>query len=146
MSAFATYNKNRADRSKLLHKALDETMSGKTYKDEEGFWRPTLDKAGTGWAVIRFLPAGKNEELPYVEMFSYAFKAQGGWYIEKSRQTLGAEEPDPAKEYISTLWNAGKEDEARKYSRRRYFVSNVLVINDPGNPENNGKVFLYKYP
>jgi hypothetical protein len=51
-------------------------------------------------------------------------------------------------EHNSGLWNngtdAGKEV-ARKQKRKLTYVSNIYVVKDPANPENEGKVFLFKY-
>ena len=110
------------------------------------FWSPTVDKAGNGYAVIRFLPAPPNEDVPFIRMFDHGFQGPGGWYIENSLTTLG--KPDPVSEYNSKLWNSGIEankEIARKQKRRLHFVSNIYVVTDSGNPENEGKVFLYKY-
>jgi hypothetical protein len=118
----------------------------KSYKDDR-FWRPTVDDAGTASAVIRFLPEAQGEEDAWVLYYNHAFQGPGGWFIENSRTTFG--EKDPVSEHNSRLWNSGlqsnKDLVSQKYKRKKNFVSNILVINDSGNPENNGKVFLYRY-
>lgn len=118
--------------------------------DDNRYWTPTVDKAGNGYAVIRFLPAPANEDIPFVRLWDHGFQGPTGlWYIEKSLTTLGKQ--DPVAEYNSVLWNASTDDEspqrkqARKQKRRLYYVSNIYVVSDPGNPDNNGKVFLFKY-
>jgi hypothetical protein len=113
---------------------------------DDRFWTPSVDKAGNGYAVIRFLPAPPNEDVPFIRMFDHGFQGPGGWYIENSLTTLGKQ--DPVSEYNSTLWNSGVEankEIARKQKRRLHFISNIYVVNDSGNPENEGKVFLFKY-
>lgn len=117
---------------------------GKTADDR--FWTPTVDKAGNGYAVIRFLPAPPEEDVPFIRIFDHGFQGPGGWYIENSLTTLGKN--DPVSEYNSSLWNSGVEsnkDIARKQKRRLHFISNIYVVQDSGNPESEGKVFLYKY-
>ena len=113
---------------------------------DERLWKPELDKTGNGYAVIRFLPAPNGEDLPFVKLYSHAFQGPGGWYIENSLTTLG--QKDPVSEYNSMLWNngtdAGKEM-ARKQKRKLTYISNIYVVKDPANPENEGKVFLYKF-
>ena len=102
---------------------------------------------GNGVAVIRFLPAPKNEDVPFVRVFSHGFKGPtGSWYIENSRTTIG--ESDPVSDLNTKLWNSGIEsdkDLARDQKRKLHFISNILVVKDPSNPENEGKIFLYKY-
>jgi hypothetical protein len=113
---------------------------------DDRFWTATVDKAGNGYAVIRFLPSPPNEDVPFVRVFDHGFQGPGGWYIENSLTTLGKQ--DPVSEYNSKLWNSGIEankDIARKQKRRLHFVSNIYIVNDPANPANEGKVFLYKY-
>ena len=113
---------------------------------DERLWKLDVDKSGNGYAVIRFLPAPNGEDLPFVKLYSHAFQGTGGWYIENSLTTLG--QKDPVSEFNTTLWNngtdAGKET-ARKQKRKLTYISNIYVVKDPANPENEGKVFLYKY-
>ena len=109
-------------------------------------WKPEMDKSGNGYAVVRFLPAPQGEDLPWVKLYKHAFQGPGGWYIENSLTTLG--QKDPVSEYNTTLWNngtdAGKE-EARKQKRKLEYYSNIYVVKDPTNPQNEGRVMLYKY-
>jgi len=113
---------------------------------DDRFWQPSVDKAGNGYAVIRFLPAPDKEDVPFVRVWDHGFQGTGGWYIENSLTTLG--QKDPVSEYNSQLWNTGNkadQDQVRKQKRRLTYISNIYVINDPANPDNEGKTFLYKY-
>jgi len=114
---------------------------------DDRFWYPNVDKAGNGYAVIRFLPAPPDEDVPFVRLFEHGFKGPtGSWYIEKSLTSIGLK--DPVGEYNSQLWNSDLESDkeiARKQKRKLHFISNVYVITDQQNPENEGKVFLFKY-
>ena len=123
-----------------------EKMNNNGASGDDRLWKLDVDKSGNGYAVIRFLPAPENEDLPFVKLYSHAFQGSGGWYIENSLTTLG--QKDPVSEYNSQLWNngtdAGKEM-ARKQKRKLTYISNIYVVKDPANPENEGKTFLYKY-
>lgn len=114
---------------------------------DERFWQPEVDKAGNGFAVIRFLPTPKGEEIPFVRIWNHGFQGPTGkWYIENSLTTLGKN--DPVSEYNTELWNSGSEankEIARKQKRRLTYITNIMVISDPSNPQNDGKVFLYKF-
>ena len=113
---------------------------------DERLWKLEVDKAGNGYAVIRFLPAPDKEELPWAKVWSHAFQGPGGWYIENSLTTLGGK--DPVSEYNRLLWNSGNDadkDLARKQKRKLSYISNIYVVKDPTNPQNEGKVFLYKF-
>ena len=147
MSDFADFKRKSRSGSNLdeLSKKIQATSEKKSYKDER-FWRPELDKASNGYAVIRFLPAPPNEDLPWAKLYSHGFQGKGGWFIENSRTTFG--EKDPVSEMNSELWNSGIEsdkDIARARKRKLQYISNILVISDPANPQNEGKIFLYKF-
>ena len=123
-----------------------EKMNNNGASGDDRLWKLEVDKSGNGYAVIRFLPSPDGEDLPFVKLYSHAFQGPGGWYIENSLTTLG--QKDPVSEFNTTLWNngtdAGKET-ARKQKRKLTYISNIYVVKDPTNPENEGKVFLYKY-
>ena len=147
MSNFANLKK-QSKLGSLTEKLVKEVekMNTSGGSADERFWSLTVDKAQNGYAVIRFLPAPDGEDLPFVKVYSHAFQGPGGWYIENSRTTIG--EKDPLSEYNSQLWNngtdAGKE-QARKQKRKLTYISNIYVVKDPANPENEGKNFLYRY-
>jgi hypothetical protein len=146
-NTFATLKKNRTSQFEKLTKEAEKLSSGSQKSEPDNrYWKPTLDKAGNGSAIIRFLPAPQGEDVPFVRYWDHGFKGPGGWYIEKSLTSIGKE--DPLSEVNSKLWNSGVESDkeiARKQKRRLHYVSNIFVIKDPGNPENDGKVFLYQY-
>jgi hypothetical protein len=115
-------------------------------KEDDRYWQPEVDKAGNGYAIIRFLPAPQNEELPWVRIWNHGFQGPGGWYIENSLTTLN--QPDPVAEMNSKLWNSGNDKDkeiARARKRRLSYIANIYVVKDPAHPENEGKVFLYKF-
>ena len=147
MSTFADMKKQRKSNLTSLIKETEKITSPNVFGDtDDRFWRPELDKSGNGYAVVRFLPAPEGEDLPWARMWNHGFQGPGGWYIENSLTTLG--QKDPVSEHNSQLWNSGIEankEIARKQKRRLTYVSNVLVIKDPTNPQNEGQVRLYKY-
>jgi len=118
----------------------------KSYVDER-LWKPTMDKTGNGYAVIRFLPSVDGEDMPWVKVWNHAFQGPTGqWYIENSLTTIG--QKDPVSEMNTAYWNSGVESDkeiARKQKRKLQYFSNIYVIEDPSNPENEGKVFLYRF-
>lgn len=146
--SFADFKKKRGDVSRLTE-AVDK-LNEFQKKSDERFWTLTVDKAGTGSATIRFLDACEGEDAPFVRMFNHAFKGPSGrWYIENCRSTIG--QADPVMEMNSELWNSTTDDESparkqvRLQKRKTTFISNILVIKDSANPDNEGKVFLFKY-
>jgi len=142
--SFSSLKQNKASVFSKLQKQLEETTKVGTVV--ERIWTLTTDKAGNGFAVIRFLPASDGEDMPFAKLYSHAFQGPGGWYIENSLTTLG--QKDPLGEYNRELWNSGDEtlkEQVRKQKRKLQYFSNVYVVKDPGNPDNEGKVFLFKY-
>ena len=145
--SFATMKKQNSLDS-LLGAAQKESapQEKKSYVDER-LWKPTMDKSGNGYAVIRFLPACEGEDLPWAKVWNHAFQGPTGqWYIENSLTTLGNN--DPVSEYNSKLWNSGIESDketARKQKRKLQYFANIYVVSDSANPQNEGKVFLYRF-
>ena len=147
--SFANLKSSRGSSIDQLVKAA-EAVSTKTETknyDDDRFWKPTRDKAGNGYAVVRFLPAKEGEDLPWVRYWDHGFKGPTGlWYIENSLTSIGQD--DPVSESNGLLWNTGRDEDkalARERKRRLHYVSNVLVVSDPSNPQNEGKVFVYKF-
>ena len=113
---------------------------------DERIWKPAVDKSGNGYAIIRFLPEPEGCDLPWTRLYSHAFQGPGGWFIENSLTTLG--QKDPVSEHNTQLWNSGSDANkqiARKQKRKLSYYSNIFVVSDPSNPENEGKVFLFRY-
>jgi gp32 DNA binding protein like len=149
-NSFEALRQNSKSNFDKLTSELNKLNQGSANQDnsnnDERLWKPDVDKAGNGYAIIRFLPAPPNEDVPFVRIWDHGFQGPGGWYIEKSLNSLG--KPDPVSEYNSKLWNSGIEankELVRKQKRRLSYYSNIYVVKDPTRPENEGKVFIFKY-
>ena len=147
--SFASYKARRSvDTSKLVDELNKIEPKNKTRSEDERFWKPTTDKVGNGYAVIRFLPSIESDNLavPFITTYDHGFQGPSGkWYIENSLTTIG--QNDPVSELNSKLWNTGEEGQetARKQKRRLHYIGNILVVKDPAKPENEGTVRLYKF-
>ena len=146
MSFAALKKQNSLDSLLGAAQAESAPQEKKSYVDDR-LWKPVMDKSGNGYAVIRFLPACEGEDLPWAKVWNHAFQGPTGqWYIENSLTTLGNN--DPVSEYNSSLWNSGVESDkeiARKQKRKLQYFSNIYVVSDAKHPENEGKVFLFRY-
>lgn len=145
---FSALRKNSQMELEKLTSAVASLQGGEGQRDNnDGFWKPEVDKSGNGMAIIRFLPAPPGEDVPFVRIWDHGFQGPGGWFIEKSLTTLG--QKCPVSEYNSMLWNQGTEQDKAfvrtKSKRRLSYISNIYVIKDPANPANEGQVFLFKY-
>ena len=146
--SFENLKRNRDQISKLIQ-AAEATGGGEQKKNygDDRIWKPTVDKAGNGYAVLRFLPAMEGQELPWARYWDHGFKGPTGlWYIENSLTSIG--QTDPVGELNSRLWNSGIEadkERARAQKRRLHYVTNVLIVQDPSNPVNEGKIMLFKF-
>lgn len=137
----------RSTAQTLLKKIQEASVKkGESQGSDDRFWQPTVDSNGNGFAVIRFLPSKTEDTLPFVKTYSHGFKVGSKWFIEECPTTIG--EKCPVCDANSELWNSGYENDkktVRERKRRLRFVSNILVIKDPKNPENEGKIFLFGY-
>jgi len=145
--SFASLKKNRSDFSKLTQE-LEKTVSPQQTSSnrDERFWKPSVDKTGNGYAVFRFLPSPDGEDLPWARVFNHGFKGPGGWLIDNCLTTIGKK--CPVCEANTELWNTGStanQNIVRDRKRKLKYISNIYVVKDPANPENEGKVFLYQY-
>ena len=146
MSLQSLKKSNTLDKLLGAAEVENKPQEKKSYVDER-IWKPVMDKSGNGFAVIRFLPAVKGEDLPWAKVWNHAFQGPTGqWYIENSLTTLG--QNDPVSEMNSAYWNSGVESDkeiARRQKRKLQYFANILVIKDGANPQNEGKVFLYRF-
>lgn len=140
--------KNSKNSVSAYNKQIEESQ--KSYGDDR-FWKLTVDNVGNGEALIRFLPPKSGENVAWVQKWSHAFAGESGrWFVENCPTTL----KDPNHDcYVCKInreiWNNNTEEVARKKTaltkRNHKFYSNILVVDDPSNPTNNGKVFLFEY-
>jgi len=148
-SSLADLRKSRGGFDSLMKEVekIANPQSESNNKNDDRYWQPEVDKAGNGYAVIRFLAPPKGEELPWVRIWNHGFQGPTGkWYIENSLTTLGKQ--DPVSELNTELWNSGSEankEVARKQKRKLTYITNILIVQDTKHPENEGKVFLYKF-
>ena len=143
--SFADLKRKSQNSFEFLQKELEKSSTEKSGADDR-LWKPELDASGNGYAVIRFLPAPEGETVPWAKVYSHAFQGPGGWFIENCLTTKG--DKCPVCLHNSSLWNSGIESDkevARKQKRKLSYYSNIYVVKDPKNPENEGKVFLYRY-
>ncbi len=142
--SFADLKRKSQNSFATLTKELEKTNSNSS--GDERLWKPSVDTAGNGFAIIRFLPAPDGEEVPWAKLYSHAFQGPGGWYIENSLTTNGGK--DPVGNVNRRLWNSGSDadkETARKQKRKLSYYTNIYVVKDSANPENEGQVKLYKF-
>ena len=146
MSLAQWKKKNSTSNIDKLTEELSKLTDKGPRRDDDGFWKPEVDKSGNGSAIIRFLPS-PDSDVPFVRIWDHGFQGPGGWFIEKSLTTINQD--CPISEYNSMLWNSGTEADKTfvrtKTKRRLSFISNIVVVKDPSRPENEGQVFLYKF-
>ena len=144
--SFSELKRSSSNSFEKLNQELTKLNTNQSNSRDDRLWTCQTDKAGNGYAIIRFLPAPGGEDVPFIRLFTHGFKGPGGWYIENSLTTIGQQ--DPIAELNTRLWNSGVESDketVRKQKRQLNFYSNIYVVKDPGNPANEGKVFLFRY-
>ena len=145
MASFKEMKKNRMANLESLSKQVEKLAEKPSYEDER-IWKLERDKTGNGYAVIRFLPAKEGEDVPWQRIWTHGFKGPGGWYIENSLTTLGKD--DPVSKANTALWNSGIDSDkniARERRRKLNYYSNIYIVEDAANPDNVGKVCLFRY-
>ena len=145
-AALKKRSKSKKDVESMMDKLSAAAGGAKQSYVDDRYWKLERDKSSNGYAIIRFLDAPEKEDFPFVKIYSHGFKGKGGWYIENSLTTLGNQ--DPVSEANSELWNSGIDSNkqiARDRKRRLQYISNIYVVQDQAHPENEGKVFLFKY-
>jgi len=145
MASFKEMKKNRMANLESLSKQVEKLAEKPSYEDER-IWKLERDKTGNGYAIIRFLPAKEGEDVPWQSIWTHGFKGPGGWYIENSLTTLGKD--DPVSKANTALWNSGIDSDkniARERRRKLNYYSNIYIVEDSANPQNVGKVFLFRY-
>jgi hypothetical protein len=141
--SFKDFKKNQGQIKEALDKQKTEEAKSASYVDNR-FWQLKQDSAGNGSALIRFLPQKSTSKPPYVKTLNHSFNHKGKWFIEECPWTI--KETCPVCMYVreNDFWNTDKKL-AGKFSSKPWFIANILVIEDELNPENVGKVFLYKF-
>lgn len=145
-AALKKRSKSKKDVESMMDKLSSAGGGAKASYVDDRYWKLERDKSSNGYAIIRFLDSPANEDFPFVKIYSHGFKGKGGWYIENSLTTIGKQ--DPVSEANSELWNSGIDSNkqiARDRKRRLQYISNIYVVQDSAHPENEGKVFLFKY-
>lgn len=146
-TSLSDLKKSRGGFDKLMKEVEKIANPTNNNQEDNRFWQPEVDKVGNGFAVIRFLPPPKGEDLPWVRIWNHGFQGPTGkWYIEDSLTTIGL--PDPVSELNNKLWNSGNEadkDVARAQKRKLVYIANILVVKDPAHPENEGQVKLFRF-
>ena len=144
-AALKKRSNSKKDVDQMMEKLNAAAGAKQSYVDDR-YWKLERDKSSNGYAIIRFLDSPEKEDFPFVKIYTHGFKGKGGWYIENSLTTLSQQ--DPVSEANSELWNSGIDSNkqiARDRKRRLQYISNIYVIQDQAQPENEGKVFLFKY-
>jgi len=132
-----------------LTKAIESLATSEGSDKKENFWKPEVDKAGNGMAVIRFLPSSAKDgedSLPWVKYYSHGFQGPGGWLIDNCLTTKN--QKCPVCEHNSGLWNSGiqaNKDIVGKQKRKLNYIANVYIVSDPKHPENEGQVKLFRF-
>lgn len=129
---------------KLLKEA--EKMGSNAAGDNPNIFKLETDKAGNGRAVIRFLPAPPNEDLPFVKLYNHGFQVNGRWFIENCPTTLGEECCVCASN--GKLWNSGLDSDkeiARNRKRKLSYYANVYIVSNPADPSLEGQVKIFRF-
>lgn len=153
MSDFKDFKKKLQERNPS---ELSSAFAAKSYEDTR-FWKlPTPAAKENSTAIIRFLPQKDADKSSFFRYYHYSFfnKVTQQYYIENSLNTFGDNVLDPCGEENRRMWNLTPpqgcsseyyKDICRERKRKTGYISNILVVQDKKNPDNEGKVFLFKF-
>ena len=151
MSSFAQLKRQSGNLDKLKT-AVEALQSPETDAEKsDRMWKPEVDKAGNGMAVIRFLPASPKDgedALPWVKIWSHGFQGPGGWFIDNCLTTKGNNSKCPVCEHNTALWNTdikANRDLVSKQKRKLNYYANVYIVSDSKHPENEGQVKIFRF-
>jgi len=128
----------------------DDVKGGKKSFIDDRYWKLSTDENGSGGAIIKLLI--DKEQVAFTKVYKHAIQSYDGvnkkkrWYINTSPSTVGL--PCPASEIwamIKAENNEQSKEELGSFRRQIKFVTNIKVIKDPANPENEGKIFLWEF-
>ncbi len=120
----------------------DEVQKTSGFVRDERFWYPKIDNDGGPGAIVRFLPHPPGEEKNFIKLYKHNFNYNGIKCFKYSPITLG--DPDPIVEHSNENFESN-EEYARKFWPQKKYYANIYVVEDKGNPDNVGKVFLWSF-
>lgn len=114
------------------------------YGKDERFYVLSKDKNGNGAALIRFLPDAERNMIQKLFKINTTINKNDKkrFVAEFSPSSIG--QPCPFQERWQALWNSGDKEGAKLFGRGIRYVTNIKVLKDPANPENEGKIFLFE--
>ena len=86
MQSIIKKQKDNTAKLAALRKQMNSVTTAGLHKDSDGFFQLTVDATtGEGGAIIRFLPAGASDDMPFVRIYNHAFPENGVWFIAGSQ-------------------------------------------------------------
>ena len=137
----STYNKNNIN-------DIFQSIKGAIAQDKQtGGTGDILRMEPGNTYTVRLLPA-KDPKKTFFHYYQHGWTSfSSGQYVSAlSLQTFG--ERDPIAEERFRILKTGSEAQKKKaetVKRAEKWLVNVYVVNDPTNPENNGKVKILRY-
>lgn len=125
------------------------------YKVDERFYTLKKDSEGNGAALIRFLPDSEKGMLQKLFSINTTIVKNGKKRFVSEYSPSSAGLPCPFQEKWQELWNSNIKEDVKDakgevtqfgsstFGRGIRYVTNIKVLKDPANPENEGKIFLY---
>ena len=98
--------------------------------------------------TVRLLPYAKDPSKTFFHYYQHGWNsfATGQYTSAISLQTFGERDPIAEERYkILRTGNEEEKEKAKAIVRSEKWLVNVYVVNDPVNPENNGKVKMLRY-
>jgi len=133
--------------NKSMFQSIKDALASSDNKGSATFNEIMQTRPGNTYTV-RLLPYAKDPGKSFFHYYNHGWVSYAtGQYVQTlSPQTFG--DRDPIAEERFRVLRTGSEEEKEKMSavrRLEKWLVNVYVVDDPSNPENNGKVKLLRY-
>ena len=130
-----------------MFQSIKDALASSDNKGSATFNEIMQTKPGNTYTV-RLLPYAKDPGKTFFHYYNHGWVSYAtGQYVQTlSPQTFG--DRDPIAEERFRVLRTGTEEEKEKMTavrRLEKWLVNVYVVDDPSNPENNGKVKLLRY-
>jgi len=131
-----------------MFQSIKAALNKNNDKSGGGLYNEIMKTAVGNTYTVRLLPDSKSPADTFLHYYVHGWNsfATGAYVQAISPQTFG--ERDPISEERFRAKRTGTDDEKSKMEavrRSEKWLVNVYVIEDPANPENNGKVKILRY-
>lgn len=143
---FSDYKKKRKSMGSVIDDMKKNNSRRANFEKDERFWELTKDNDYNGEAIVRFLPQPESKKgFPIIKMLNHGFKQNGRWFIENCPTIIGKPCPICEKAIVEYAKHENEENFKNPFYKKTRYIACILVVKDPGKPENEGQIMLWSF-